>query len=446
MPTSQTGRLIQDTVRNLPPPLSTSIHPSAVSFMMSPSLKDSAFTVREHYFEGQHIRQFPAATVEDEYPVKLHAKQYIPKWNTDPQPGDATLVCAHANGFWKELYEPLRHDLLMELTYRGVRIRAIWMPDYSTQGESGVLNEPHLGHDMAYSDHARDMLAMINHFRQDMPRPLIGIGHSMGGTQMVNLATMHPRLLEGIALVDPSIEATSKLMSPRALAKTTNLRLGSPDIWNSPEAAVKDLKKSPMMQGWDPRAERLFFESALRQTPTVLYPNTTGKWTLKTSKHSGIFAELRINSEGHGLDGSVSSPEGRSARADLNPDDSFITPFYNSAVSNAFKQLKHLRPPVFFVCGSESALRDEKNLQRMRERTGSGVGGSGGVALGQVETTTIKSGHLIPMTHPRELAGKLAAWLEPRLRNSKRRMTSGKGGRPGRPTMTATPFPKNVRS
>lgn len=33
-------------------------------------------------------------------------------------------------------------------------------------------------------DHGRDLLHMINHFRDQMPRPLIGIGHSMGGNHM----------------------------------------------------------------------------------------------------------------------------------------------------------------------------------------------------------------------------------------------------------------------
>ena len=36
----------------------------------------------------------------------------------------------------------------------------------------------------SWSDHARDLLHMINHFRRDMPRPLVGIGHSMGGNNL----------------------------------------------------------------------------------------------------------------------------------------------------------------------------------------------------------------------------------------------------------------------
>jgi predicted alpha/beta hydrolase len=33
-------------------------------------------------------------------------------------------------------------------------------------------------------DNARDLLLMINQFREEMPRPLVGVGHSFGGCQM----------------------------------------------------------------------------------------------------------------------------------------------------------------------------------------------------------------------------------------------------------------------
>lgn len=33
-------------------------------------------------------------------------------------------------------------------------------------------------------DHSRDLLNMVNHFRDSMSRPIIGIGHSMGCTQL----------------------------------------------------------------------------------------------------------------------------------------------------------------------------------------------------------------------------------------------------------------------
>ncbi len=83
-------------------------------------------------------------------------------------------------------------------------IRSIWIADVASQGKSYVLNEENLGNDRetslisyrsscmltlsfekaSWMDHARDLLFMINHFRDQMSRPLIGIGHSMGGAQM----------------------------------------------------------------------------------------------------------------------------------------------------------------------------------------------------------------------------------------------------------------------
>jgi hypothetical protein len=33
-------------------------------------------------------------------------------------------------------------------------------------------------------DHPRDLFLMINHFRDQMPRPIVGLGHSFGGTIM----------------------------------------------------------------------------------------------------------------------------------------------------------------------------------------------------------------------------------------------------------------------
>jgi hypothetical protein len=37
---------------------------------------------------------------------------------------------------------------------------------------------------VSWTDHARDLLLLINHFRAEMPQPLVGIGHSYGGNQM----------------------------------------------------------------------------------------------------------------------------------------------------------------------------------------------------------------------------------------------------------------------
>ena len=79
----------------------------------------------------------------------------------------------------------------------------------SNQGASGVLNERTQGDDRkplawrpiithfdiyiltpplrtlaSWFDHSRDLLHMINLFRSEMPRPIVGIGHSLGAAEM----------------------------------------------------------------------------------------------------------------------------------------------------------------------------------------------------------------------------------------------------------------------
>ena len=143
------------------------------------------FKIVEHTVPCQHIRDYPQATAdEQENVLHIAVKQYIPFENPNPRPGDITVIGAHACGFPKELYEPLWDEILMDTRVRQFTIRSIWIADLAQQGQSGVLNEELLGNDPSWTDHARDLLHLINLKRDQMPRPIVGIGHSMGATQL----------------------------------------------------------------------------------------------------------------------------------------------------------------------------------------------------------------------------------------------------------------------
>jgi len=65
----------------------------------------SLFKVQEHTLTTSHIREYPGATAgsqDDE--LKLAVKQYTPRDNQDPKPGDVTIIGGHANGFPKVLH------------------------------------------------------------------------------------------------------------------------------------------------------------------------------------------------------------------------------------------------------------------------------------------------------------------------------------------------------
>lgn len=65
-------------------------------------MSSTLFHIHEHIIPCQHVREYPRATRgKQEDVLYLHVKQYCPQDNPNPQPGDATIIAAHANGFVK---------------------------------------------------------------------------------------------------------------------------------------------------------------------------------------------------------------------------------------------------------------------------------------------------------------------------------------------------------
>ena len=112
-------------------------------------MSSALFNTKTHYVDSSHVRQYPHTLAnEQEDVLKIAIKQYTPLSNLSPQPGDVSIIAAHANGVGKELYEPLWDELLrLSVQADSFRIRNVWMADVAWQGESGVLNEQKLGND-----------------------------------------------------------------------------------------------------------------------------------------------------------------------------------------------------------------------------------------------------------------------------------------------------------
>jgi hypothetical protein len=65
-------------------------------------MSSAIYEIREHLVPAQHIRQYPHATLGSQEDVlHLAVKQYTPRDNLDPSPGDLTIIAAHANAFPK---------------------------------------------------------------------------------------------------------------------------------------------------------------------------------------------------------------------------------------------------------------------------------------------------------------------------------------------------------
>jgi pimeloyl-ACP methyl ester carboxylesterase len=295
----------------------------------------------------------------------------------------------------------------------------------------------------AWLDHSRDLLHMVNTFRDKMPRPLIGIGHSMGGCQLANLSLIHPRLFETLILFDPVIQ---RMVSVSGNVGPAHASARRRDRWPSREDAAKSMMRSKFYQSWDKRVFDCWIQHGLRELPTSLYPSSDAtpgplpaavstdpsmtptpaqprEVTLKTTKHQEVMTFLRpnfafrpgVDSEPSSAEFSVANPTAinRRTHPDLILSPTPQTPFYRGESMMVFQQLPFLRPSVLYVFGSLSFLTlDKTQIDEKMELTGSGPGGSGGAKEGRVTQIMVEgAGHLIPMEKVEESALHVASWV-----------------------------------
>ncbi|KAI2624276.1 Alpha/beta hydrolase family-domain-containing protein [Hypoxylon sp. NC1633] len=367
----------------------------------------SYFRIVEHIVNCQHTREYVAATANGDHDTpKLAVKQYIPLDYDSPRPGDVTIVGAHATGFPKELYEPLWDDIYEQAADNGFRIRGIWMADFWNQGTSGIVNERILGHDPSWTDHARDLMYLINQMQEEMPHPIVGIGHSMGAAQLIQLALFHPRLLRSLVIIDPVIQEI-----PNANVDTAILSTARRDIWRSREDAVRSFTRNKFYGSWDSRVLERWIEFGIRPLPTELYPYKqkvgdpgTTQVTLSTSKHQELFTYLRPTYRG---DPTETFPDFVPTLQREHPG----YPFYRPEPPQILARLPRLRPSVLYVFGQKSSISTPEACEEKMSKTGTGLGGSGGVKLGRVKRVDIDCGHLIPMEKGKECAKAIVGFL-----------------------------------
>ncbi|KAL0941890.1 toxin biosynthesis [Colletotrichum truncatum] len=376
---------------------------------MSPS---SVFHIKEHILDASHIREFPRALANSQDDVlKVAVKEYIPKDNPNPQPGDVTIIGAHANGFPKELYEALWEDLHAESKVQNFRIRSIIIADAAWQAASSILNEGKLGNDPGWFDYPRDITHIINTLRP--PRPIIGVGHSFGGNAIVNVGLVNPRLFSAVILLDPVISKWSSNAKGSISQSPAAASASRRDIWPSRDEAKNAFLKSPFYRAWDQRVFESWVKYGLRDVPTQLYPEAGKGVTLTTTKHQEVFTFFRPSWDAY-------DETGREViRPDLVPDldtslnERYYTyPLYRPEGASTLARLPNLRPGVLYVFGGTSDLSTPELREEKMRLTGTGAGGSGGVARGRVKEITLpEAGHLFPMEIPGLSARLTGEWI-----------------------------------
>ncbi|GAT31012.1 toxin biosynthesis protein [Aspergillus luchuensis] len=82
------------------------------------------------------------------------------------QPRRMLWLLLASMALWDDIYTKLKQG-------------GISLPDTSNQGAGGILNE-HIQDDRSRCDHSRDLLFMVNNFRDQITWPIIDIAHNMG--------------------------------------------------------------------------------------------------------------------------------------------------------------------------------------------------------------------------------------------------------------------------
>ncbi|KAF2179125.1 alpha/beta-hydrolase [Zopfia rhizophila CBS 207.26] len=370
-------------------------------------MASSSFDVKEHVIPCQHIRGYPHAAKDPTAVLRLAIKEYAPKEIVDGATQAVTIIAAHANGIPKETYEPLWEALRIRLTGR---LKAIWIADCSHQGASGILNENVQGDDPNWFDHSRDLLAMVNHFRDSIKPPIVGIAHSMGCAQLVQLSHIHPRLFQSLVLIEPVIQEHFPPGPNAAL-----LASYKPDLWNSLEEAQSYFQNNKFYKTWDDRALNLYLQYGLRKTPTALFPDAPpGSVTLRTTKHQEAWSYVRSSFSPLPPDGLLDEQE-RLTTGDLNSSQATYL-FHRAEPGLAFHSLPYLQPSVLWVFAKQSYINKSDDQEEKVSRTGTAVRSSGGRESGAVETVVIdRAGHLLPLEKIEETADMIAPYIDRHL-------------------------------
>jgi pimeloyl-ACP methyl ester carboxylesterase len=220
------------------------------------------------------------------------------------------------------------------------------------------------------------------------------------------LALSHPRLFRSLILLDPVITLSNSGIGP-AIASTTRR-----DLWDSQDAAASKFAQSKFYRAWDPRVLNLWTAHGLRDLPTELYPSSEQgdkRVTLTTTKHQELFTFLRptYRSEPYTL-------------PDYDRPQYPGYPFYRPEPRYAYSRLPELRPSVLYVFGAESDLSTPAERRAKMERTGTGLGGSGGAERGRVKEVVLDCGHLVAMERVPQCAEAIAGFLEGEVDSWKR--------------------------
>ena len=227
----------------------------------------------------------------------------------------------------------------------------------------------------------------------------------------MGLSLIHPRLFSSLILIEPVIVKSFMAGKGPSFAKAAMLKK---DAWKSRSEADSFFKKA--LKGWDSRCLDLWLKYGLRDIDPQANPTGTAV-VLATTKDTELAQSLRPNF----IDNKHSSKDG-SKQLDYLQDPTFFTdvtgqsethPFYRYEPILMWRLLPYVRPSVLWIYGGKSLIATPEQRTEKIQRTGTGVGGSGGHKNGRVKEVVIPDGgHFVPFEDVAGVAEPASEWLK----------------------------------
>ncbi len=281
-----------------------------------------------------------------------------PIYEFDPRPNDSrpVLHLAHANGFPPETYAPLAHCLADKFRVVMLPARPLW-PDPPPPESLASW------HVMADD--------LIGGIEQHQLGPVIGAGHSMGGTASMFASIKRPDLFLALVLIDPVILPrhllrlldSARKVDPEATFPLTQMALRRRRQWDSREEAFSRFRKNPLFARWPDNTIRAYVDGLTRPIP-----NANGAIELRYSPEW----EARI---------------------------------YDKVPNDVWHMALNIQHPTLVIQGADTdTFTDKSKLLLRRIRPDIPV------------MTLAQTGHLLPMEAPQLVAEEMLTFVENRVR------------------------------
>lgn len=158
---------------------------------------------------------------------------------TQARDSGALVVFAHATGLHAQVFFPLAQLLADQ-----------YVVAYDARGHGSSSPGPDSPRWDMYGEDARVVTGWARAQATPPPRPVVGVGHSMGATALIMAALSEPGLFDLLIVVEPIV------FPPRAGAVDSPLAAGARrrrDRFPSFEAALENFSAKPPLNSLDPR-------------------------------------------------------------------------------------------------------------------------------------------------------------------------------------------------